>query len=71
MVFKTVEQEMRQAKSVMKMTMKEVTPEFLKDFQLDRNVTNHSVKPLRYFDKYFVQLHRWCEQLEKMYIKTI
>ena len=39
MVVKTVEQEMRQAKSVMKMTMKEVTSEFLKDFQLDHDVT--------------------------------
>lgn len=39
MVVETVEQEMRQAKGVMKMTMKEVTPEFLKDFQLDRDVT--------------------------------
>ena len=37
MVVETVEQEMR--KGIMKMTMKQVTPEFLKDFRLERDIT--------------------------------
>ena len=39
MVVETVEQEMRKAKGIMKMTMKQVTPEFLKDFRLERDIT--------------------------------
>ena len=39
MIVETVKWEMRQAKGIMKMTMKEVTPEFLKGFQLEHNIT--------------------------------
>ena len=39
MVVETVERVMRKAKGIMKMTMNQVTPKFLKDFRLERNIT--------------------------------